>query len=159
MNVLTGEVKRGIERSVLCWLATQSEDGYPNVSPKEAFLHDGGDKILIANIASPESVRNIKRNPKVCLSFVDVFVQKGYKIKGQASLFEKADAGYDVRHEKLLDFIGPKYEIRSVIEVEPEQVDEIIAPSYFMFPEITEEEMIRSALKTYEVVERQEEVE
>jgi len=40
--------------------------------------------IAVANIASPGTAKNIEANPKVCLTFVHVFAQKGYKIKGQA---------------------------------------------------------------------------
>ncbi|MCB0658923.1 MAG: pyridoxamine 5'-phosphate oxidase family protein, partial [Saprospiraceae bacterium] len=31
---LTSDVKKYLDRSVLCWLATISPDGSPNVSPK-----------------------------------------------------------------------------------------------------------------------------
>ncbi|MEM6264941.1 MAG: pyridoxamine 5'-phosphate oxidase family protein [Bacteroidota bacterium] len=51
-----------INRSVLCWLATASKEKIPNVSPKEIFTHFGGEKIIIANIASPQTVRNIHEN-------------------------------------------------------------------------------------------------
>ena len=40
--------------------------------------------IAVANIASPGTAKNIEANPKVCLTFIHVFAQKGYKIKGQA---------------------------------------------------------------------------
>ena len=52
-GLITAEIARSIEQSVLCWLATVSADGIPNVSPKEAFLHDGEGRLLVANIASP----------------------------------------------------------------------------------------------------------
>ena len=75
--MISVEIKNYIERSVLCWLATADAAGVPNVSPKEIFVPFGDDHLLIANIASPESVKNIRGNPHVCVSFVDVFVQKG----------------------------------------------------------------------------------
>ena len=75
--MITREVIQSIEASVLCWLATVAPDGSPNVSPKEAFMHDGKGRIIIAHIASPQTVRNITSNPQVCLSFIDVFTQKG----------------------------------------------------------------------------------
>lgn len=61
-KVLSEEVLERMETSVLCWLATVSKDGMPNVSPKEAFMHDGHGKILIAHIASPQSVGNLESN-------------------------------------------------------------------------------------------------
>ena len=86
---LTNEIKEYIDRSVLCWLATASIDNVPNVSPKEIFKYYESDKIIVANIASPQTVRNIKRNENVCVSFVDVLVQKGFQLKGKARIIKK----------------------------------------------------------------------
>ena len=54
---LTQEIKKSIYNSVLCWLATVSPENVPNVSPKEVFNYYGTDKIMIAKIAPPESVK------------------------------------------------------------------------------------------------------
>ncbi len=37
--MLTSDIKKYIDQSVLCWLATVSKDGIPNVSPKEIFTY------------------------------------------------------------------------------------------------------------------------
>lgn len=37
--IITNEIKKYIDQSVLCWLATVSTDGVPNVSPKEIFSY------------------------------------------------------------------------------------------------------------------------
>lgn len=154
--MITKEVQRLIDASVLCWLATASQDGMPNVSPKEAFMHDGSGRILVANIASPNTVKNITANPRVCVSFIDPFVQKGFKIKGVATVLEKEDAGYAERHEKLESLIGTKYRIRSIIEIDPAHVEPIIAPSYAMFPNTTENTKIAESLAAYKVAHYQE---
>ena len=73
--MLTADILKYIDQSVLCWLATADKDGQPNVSPKEIFAYHNGD-ILIANIMSPQSVKNIKANPKVAVSFIDLLTQK-----------------------------------------------------------------------------------
>ena len=82
--MLTPEIIASAERSVLCWLATVDGQGQPNVSPKEIFRLMPPASLAIANIASPCSVRNVRANGKVCVAFVDVFVQKGYKLLGDA---------------------------------------------------------------------------
>jgi len=56
----------------LCWLATVSEEGVPNVSPKELFVFEGEKHLLIANIASPQSVKNIQANCQVCVSGINI---------------------------------------------------------------------------------------
>ncbi len=82
--MLNNTIKASIQGSVLCWLATVGSDGMPNVSPKEIFASFGDESLIIANIASPQSVKNVEFCSKVCVSFVDVFIQKGCKIKGEA---------------------------------------------------------------------------
>ena len=65
--MFTQEAIKYIDQSVLCWLATSDKDNFPNVSPKEMFTHFEDNKILIANIASPNSVANILENSNVWL--------------------------------------------------------------------------------------------
>ena len=59
-------VKTDLKNSVLCWLATVDPTGVPNVTPEEIFASDGDDRVVIADIASSNSVRNIRLQPK-CL--------------------------------------------------------------------------------------------
>ncbi|MEZ6087349.1 MAG: pyridoxamine 5'-phosphate oxidase family protein [Pirellulaceae bacterium] len=155
-SLITDEVAQSIELSVLCWLATVAEDGSPNVSPKEAFLHDGQGRILIAHIASPQSVRNIQHDPRVCLSFIDVFTQRGHKIRGEARLLTEDDARYENQKSLLAQLVGERFPIRGVIEVQPTAVEEIIAPSYRLFPNTTTRQMVAEARTTYRVAEYQE---
>ncbi len=89
--MLTQEVKKYINSSVLCWLATSSKENISNVSPKEVFTYFGEEAIIIANIASPQTVKNIKENSNVCISFIDVLVQKGLQIKGSAEVVKKGN--------------------------------------------------------------------
>lgn len=155
--MITEEVAQSIESSVLCWLATVGPNGSPNVSPKEAFMHDGKGKIIVAHIASPQTVRNIKNNPLVCLSFINVFIQKGYKVRGTAKILRASHEHYPQQKAKLAQLVGDTFPIPAVIEVEPTEIEEIIAPSYRMFPDTTTSKMVQQALATYKVTEYQNE--
>ena len=149
--MLTQDVIKYIEQSVLCWLATSDKDNFPNVSPKEMFTHFEDNKILIANIASPNSVANILENNNVCVSFVDVFVQKGYKIKGQAKIIYKKDADFEIKSKPLTTLFTDKFPISAIIEITVQKIESIMAPSYFLYSETTEEAQIKSAMDTYKV--------
>lgn len=150
-NILNSEVKKYIKKSVLCWLATSNKENEPNVSPKEIFTYIGESTLLIAHIASPNSIENIKENPNVCVSFVDVFVQKGYKLKGTAVLIEKSHINFNEKVKLLTDLFTDEFPIKSVIEIHIEKVEPIQAPSYFLYPERTEQLQIESAYRTYNV--------
>lgn len=141
----------GIESSVLCWLATADAQGFPNVSPKEVFTAYDDQHLLIAHIASPVSVHNIRQNPQVCVSFVNVFTQKGYKLKGHAQVLDKDAAGFSERYALLYKLAGDRFPIKGVIEVRVTETAPIVAPSYYLFPETTEASQIESAMNTYGV--------
>ncbi len=146
---LTTEIKKHLNKSVLCWLATASAENVPNVSPKEIFTHYGKDKIIIANIASPQSVKNIKQNENVCVSFIDILVQKGCQIKGTARIIEKTDTGFPEMEKILLEMTGGNFPFATITEISITQTKPIIAPRYLLYPETTEAQQIESAKKTY----------
>ena len=145
---LTKEVKSSIDQSVLCWLATSSK-GVPNVSPKEIFSYYKDDKIIVANIASPQTVKNIKLNKNVCVSFIDILVQKGFQIKGKARIVEKQDFEFPAMENILTQITEGKFPFVTITEIGVEQVKPIIAPKYILHPNTTETEQIESAKKAY----------
>ena len=145
------EIKAYIDRSVLCWLATASAEGIPNVSPKEIFAFYGTEQIIIANIASPQSMRNLRENPQVCVSFIDILVQKGVQIKGRANIVKKTQAAFPEMEKVLLKMTGGKFPFSSIISISIEKVKPILAPKYILYPETTEEEQIASAKKAYKL--------
>lgn len=149
--MLSEEVKNAIQESVLCWLATATHDGLPNVSPKEMFVPYGDDCLLIANIASPNSVANIAQNSSVCVSFVEVFKQKGFKLRGSATLIDPHDPDFEPLLVELHQLGGENFPVRSIIKVIVEDVQPIIAPSYWLFPETTEQNQIDQAMDSYGV--------
>lgn len=150
-QIMDATVLRYVEQSVLSWLATIDENGFPNVSPKEIFCTLDSRTLLIANIASPGSLKNILARPRVCVSFVDVFVQKGFKIKGKATAVRQGDSEFSVLAAPLLALAGAKFPFSSLFVVEAHSVEPIVAPSYQLFPEIQESEQIASAMRTYQV--------
>ena len=150
--MLSPEILASAQKSVLCWLATADAQGQPNVSPKEIFTFYDAEHLLIANIASPRSVRNIAVNPRVCVSFVYVFVQKGFKVLGTARNFRKRDMDYEKWAAPLTAMAGPRFAIRSVIVIRVTKCEPILAPSYQLYPlETTEQSQAASAMRAYGV--------
>ncbi len=146
---LTAEIKHYIDQSVLCWLATVSSKGIPNVSPKEIFNYYGSHHIIVANIASPQTVRNIKQNKNVCVSFIDILVQKGFQIKGNAEIINKTDLEFHKMEKILTKMTGGKFPFSTITRILVEQAKPIIAPKYLLYPETTEIEQINRAKKSY----------
>jgi predicted pyridoxine 5'-phosphate oxidase superfamily flavin-nucleotide-binding protein len=144
-------VRVDIQNSVLCWLATVDEKGVPNVTPKELFASHGEERIVIADIASSRSVRNIQARPQACISFVDVFRQRGFKITGRAEIVQPHDKNFSDLGTDLLRMAGTEFPIRNIISVEIERIARIWAPSYTFFPALSEGERMQSAYDAYGV--------
>ncbi len=149
--MLTPDVLDYIDRSVLCWLATADREGRPNVSPKEVFAAVDSSHVAVANIASPGTIRNLRQNPHVCLSFVEIFVQKGYKLLGRADIVAKSDPRYASLCVPLTAITRGVFPIHNVIDIEVTAVEPIVAPSYRMVPGTTEQSQITSAMESYGV--------
>lgn len=150
--MLSSEVQNSAAHSVLCWLATVDENGQPNVSPKEIFVAFDTEHLVIANIASPTSVRNIEGNPLVCVSFIDIFVQKGFKVTGTARNVHRQDTEFSRWAAPLVAKAGPRFPIHSVMVVRATAIDPILAPSYRLYStETTEQSQVASAMLAYGV--------
>jgi len=148
-QMLTSQILQSIEKSVLCWLATADAEGFPNVSPKEIFTSFGDRHLLIANVASPQTAKNIRVNSKICVSFVDILVQKGFQLKGNAQIITEKDEHFAALAAPLLKITGGKFPFKELFYIEVEKVKPIIAPRYWMYPETTEAEQVESARKVY----------
>jgi predicted pyridoxine 5'-phosphate oxidase superfamily flavin-nucleotide-binding protein len=152
MTLLNESVREAAQRSVLGWLATVDAEGQPNVSPKEVWAIADDEHVVLAHIASPVSARNIALQPQVCLSFVDVFVQKGFKLKGSAHEVRAADPAFARWATPLLAMVGQRFVIQSVLVIRVTSVVTIVAPSYRFYPyETTEVSQVTSAMRTYGV--------
>lgn len=149
--LLNESLRTEMDQSVLCWLATVSSDGTPNVSPKEIFAPYDESAMVIADIASPGSVRNVRANPKVCVSFIDVFRQRGFKIAGTAKVLAPDEEAFLQYRPELFKKAGEAFPIRNIILVDIERVSRIWAPSYTLFPQRSEEELAREAYRRYGV--------
>ena len=147
--MLTEHYKKYIDNCVLAWLATSSLDKFPNVSPKEIFTHWEDNVILVANIASPNSVRNIKENAQVCISILDILVQKGFQFKGIAEIIHTGDESWGKLIKPLITLAGEKFPFKSLTKFTVTKAKPILAPSYIFFPDTKEETQIAAAKNSY----------
>jgi len=84
--VLTEEMKNLISQVRLCYAATASKDGMPNVSPKGSIMVVDDKTLAFACMMSPKTVSNLKENPKIAVAVVDAQARKGFQFKGKAVL-------------------------------------------------------------------------
>jgi hypothetical protein len=74
----------------LAWVATVSQNGEPNVTPKGSLKLLDENHILFADLFSLKTRANLLKNNKIAVTVVDPATAKGYQLKGTAEL---ADSG------------------------------------------------------------------
>ena len=84
-NKLTQEVKETL-RSNLCYLATASEDGKPNVVPVGLVEPLGESEILMVDVLFNKTRRNLEKNPQAALAVTDVRRLRGFQVKGKTKM-------------------------------------------------------------------------
>lgn len=147
-SVLSEHHRKLIEKSVLCWVATVSKEGQPNVSPKEVFELYKNDRLLFAVIASPKTLKNIKQRPKVGVSCLDIWTQKGVQMDGVAEIIDSSHRDF-VELEKLLNKKNKGvFKFRNIISIKITAAKTLLAPSY-QFLKTTEKNQIINSEQTY----------
>jgi predicted pyridoxine 5'-phosphate oxidase superfamily flavin-nucleotide-binding protein len=79
----------------LAWVATASQNGIPNVTPKGTLKLLDENHVAFADLFSLKTRKNLLENNQVAITIVDATTAKGYQIKGSAEvvdsgpLFEK----------------------------------------------------------------------
>ena len=128
MSILDSEMKRLVERQKLAYVATVCPDGTPNLSPKGTIAAWDDDHLVFADIRSPGSVSNLRRNPAVEINVVDPMLRKGYRFKGtgrvlaEGSLFDDIVASFRKR--------GVSSPIHHVVMVRVERALPLVSPAY-----------------------------
>jgi uncharacterized protein len=79
---LTADMKRVVADQRLAFVATVCPDGTPNLSPKGTISVWDDDHLVFADIRSPGTITNLRKNPTVEINVVDPFARKGYRFKG-----------------------------------------------------------------------------
>jgi predicted pyridoxine 5'-phosphate oxidase superfamily flavin-nucleotide-binding protein len=128
MGILTDDMKRVVRQQRLAFVATVCADNTPNLSPKGTIAVWDDDHLVFANIRSPQTVSNLRRNPAIEMNVVDPMVRKGYRFKGTATLLE---AG--AQYEAATAFFGARGVSNRVLEVviiKVEQALPLTSPAY-----------------------------
>src|SRR5689334_9213984 len=128
MGILNDDMQRVVREQRLGYAATVCPDGTPNLSPKGTTAVWDADHLVFANIRSPGTIANLRRNPSVELNVVDPLVRKGYRFKGTATVLESG-----ARYDEMIAFYrkrGVSSAIREVVLVRIETAQAIDSPAY-----------------------------
>ena len=128
MITISEEIKNFVNSQKLGYVATVSNDGTPNLSPKGTIVVMNESTLVFADIRSPQTIQNLQNNPSVEINVVDPFQRLGYRFKGECKIINEGP-----EFDKILDYyanVGIKSKINSVVIVDVESMSEVTSPSY-----------------------------
>ena len=125
MGILTNEMKRVVTEIQLCYAATVTPDGKPNLLPKGSITVLSDDELGFADLASPGTIENLRHNPAIELNVVDPFVRRGYRFKGRADIVSDHDTS-----ALIAKTLGPEYPCERVVKIRVEEAWAVVSPVY-----------------------------
>jgi predicted pyridoxine 5'-phosphate oxidase superfamily flavin-nucleotide-binding protein len=151
MGVITDDMRAIVGATRLCFAATVDADGTPNLSPKSSLMVYDDDHLVFANIASPNTVRNLGRNPAIEINAIDIFLRRGYRFKGTAELMPPGTPEYDFVAEPFWADNGKQFPVHEVVKVTVTRAAPVLSPAYTYIDGLTEDDLRQAYLAKYGV--------
>jgi uncharacterized protein len=147
--MLTDDMKAIVDSSKLGFVATVCEDGSPNLSPKGSIRVYDEDHLVFADIASPTTVENLRRDPRTEINCVDFLRRRGYRFKGTAQVIEPGDSPvYQEIAGWLRQTHGAEVPAHHAVLVRVERARPVDSPAYTILG-AREEDLIKSWTAKY----------
>jgi len=148
--MLNDDMKAIIVQANLSFVATVNEDGSPNLSPKSTLRAYDDTHLIFANLASPGTIDNLRREPRTEVNCIDIFSRRGYRFTGAASVHAPGDALYKEFDQTMKQELGPDTKMYEAVLIALDDVQPILSPAY-MNPKVTEEGLRKTYLRKYGV--------
>ena len=139
MGLITDDMRRVIESTRLAFVATVNPDGTPNLSPKSSLAVLDENRIGFADIASPNTVRNLKANPAIEVNAIDIFMRRGYRFRGTATLEPPGSETFAKIAEPFWAQNGRDFPIHGVVDIAVEKALPVLSPAYTFIDGVTED--------------------
>ena len=126
--MITEKIRKFVSQQKLGFVATVSQDGTPNLSPKGTISVLDENTLVFANIRSPQTIENLEKNPSVEINIVDPFSRRGYRFKGIAKIISDGEEYNKI----ILSYRqnGIQTTIKSIVIVNVKQILEVTSPLY-----------------------------
>jgi hypothetical protein len=151
--MFTPDMRNVIESAKLAFVATVSDDGSPNLSPKGSVRVYDDDHLVFMNMASPATVANLKHDPRLEINVIDFVSRRGYRFKGTAEIREAGDPVFEWSRKWVLDTHDqPIYPTHEAVLVRVERALPVNSPAY-TFGHANEDDLKRAWAATYGLIE------
>ncbi len=118
----------------LCFAATVTPEGRPNLSPKGTVRVWDQHHIFFCDIASPGTRANLERNEWIELNVVDTLSRRGYRFLGRGTV-HRGDEIYREAVARITREEGAAYPVESVVLIAIERALPLVSPGYDHVPD------------------------
>ena len=128
MKQISENVKKFLSAQKLGYVATVSENGTPNLSPKGTIIAWDENTLAFADIRSPNTIKNLEKNANLEINVVDPLLRKGFRFKGQGIIIKNGET-----YEAILSRYrenGIKSPIGAIVLVAISEILEVTSPLY-----------------------------
>ncbi len=128
MQKISESIKKFLNVQKLGYVATISENDTPNLSPKGTIIAWDENTLAFADIRSPNTMRNLEKNPNLEINVVDPLLRKGFRFKGKGTIIKNGQT-----YEAILNHYrenGIKSSIGGIVLVAVSEIREVTSPLY-----------------------------
>ena len=129
--MLTPDMRAVIEAAHLCFAATVTPEGRPNVSPKGTIRVWDDRHLFFLDIASPGTRANLAHAPWLELNVVEQLSRRGYRFAGTAALHHPGSAVYVDAVERVYGAGTPGASPSAVVLLTVERAAPLLSPAYW----------------------------
>ncbi len=129
--MLTPDMRAVVEVSQLCFAATVTPQGRPNLSPKGTIRVWDDEHLFFLDIASPGTRANLTHSPWLELNVVDQLSRRGYRFSGKATLHEPGSTVYDDGVRRVYGDATPFSQPFAVVLLAVERAEAVLSPAYW----------------------------
>jgi len=143
MIEINADIESIIKQAILSFVATVNADGTPNLSPKASLTVRNG-VLYFADIASPGTMRNLRRNPAIEINVVDIFQRRGYRFRGRALILLPGNEEYLMIADWVRATNGLEYPVDHVAKIETTSITPLLSPAHVFARPLRSQDEIRS---------------
>ena len=129
--MLTPDMRAVIQSAHLCFAATVTPDGRPNVSPKGTIRVWDDTHLFFLDIASPGTRANLAQAPWLEINVVDQLSRRGYRFGGTAALHFPDSAVYADAVRRVYGATLPADPPAAVVLLAVERAAPLLSPAYW----------------------------
>lgn len=129
---LTADMRAIIQAAHLCFAATVSPEGMPNVSPKGTIRVWDDQHLFFLDLASPGTRGNLQARPWMELNVVEPLSRRGYRFFGPVTL-HVGDAVFEEASRRVLP--EAQTSVASVVLFAVERAAPLVSPGYWRVPD------------------------